>query len=359
VGSISNMSIVVTGGAGFIGTNFVLDWLAQCDEPVINLDKLTYAGNLENLASVQGDARHIFVQGDIGDTALVGGLLAEHRPRAVINFAAESHVDRSIHGPSEFIQTNIVGTFYLLESVRAYWEALEGEAKESFRYLHVSTDEVYGSLMIDAPAFSETSRYEPNSPYSASKAAGDHLVRAYHHTYDLPVLTTNCSNNYGPYHFPEKLIPLCILNALAGKALPIYGDGRQIRDWLYVKDHCSAIRLVLEGGRVGETYNIGGWSEKANLDVVETLCAILDELSPRIDGRSYKSQISFVKDRPGHDRRYAINAGKLALELGWKPQETFETGISKTVVWYLENQSWVTNVTSGTYRNWIGKQYGT
>jgi dTDP-glucose 4,6-dehydratase len=260
------MSIVVTGGAGFIGANFVLDWLVQRDEPVINLDKLTYAGNLENLASLQGDARHIFVQGDIGDTALVGGLLAEHRPRAVINFAAESHVDRSIHVPSEFIQTNIVGTFYLLESVRAYWEALEGEAKERFRYLHVSTDEVYGSLTKDAPAFSETSRYEPNSPYSASKAAGDHLVRAYHHTYELPVLTTNCSNNYGPYHFPEKLIPLCILNALAGKALPIYGDGRQIRDWLYVRDHCSAIRLVLEGGRVGETYNIGGWSEKANLD---------------------------------------------------------------------------------------------
>ncbi len=359
MGSISNMSIVVTGGAGFIGANFVLDWLVQRDEPVINLDKLTYAGNLENLASLQGDARHIFVQGDIGDTALVGGLLAEHRPRAVINFAAESHVDRSIHVPSEFIQTNIVGTFYLLESVRAYWEALEGEAKERFRYLHVSTDEVYGSLTKDAPAFSETSRYEPNSPYSASKAAGDHLVRAYHHTYDLPVLTTNCSNNYGPYHFPEKLIPLCILNALAGKALPIYGDGRQIRDWLYVRDHCSAIRLVLEGGRVGETYNIGGWSEKANLDVVETLCAILDGLKPRIDGRSYKSQIAFVKDRPGHDRRYAINAGKLALELGWKPQETFETGINKTVVWYLENQSWVANVTSGTYRNWIGKQYGT
>jgi dTDP-glucose 4,6-dehydratase len=358
VGSISNMSIVVTGGAGFIGANFVLDWLAQCDEPIINLDKLTYAGNLENLASLQSDARHIFVQGGIGDTVLVDGLLAKHRPRAVINFAAESHVDRSIHGPNEFIQTNIVGTFYLLESVRAYWQALEGEAKEGFRYLHVSTDEVYGSLTNDAPAFSETSRYEPNSPYSASKAAGDHLVRAYHHTYGLPVLTTNCSNNYGPYHFPEKLIPLCILNALAGKALPIYGDGRQIRDWLYVKDHCSAIRLVLEGGRVGETYNIGGWSEKANLDVVETLCAILDELKPRIDGRSYKSQIAFVKDRPGHDRRYAINAGKVALELGWKPQETFETGIKKTVVWYLENQSWVTNVTSGTYRNWIGKQYG-
>ncbi len=353
------MSILVTGGAGFIGANFVLDWLAQRDEPVINLDKLTYAGNLENLVSLQGDGRHIFVQGDIGDTALVDGLLTKHRPRAVLNFAAESHVDRSIHGPSEFIQTNIVGTFYLLESVRAYWEALEGEAKEGFRYLHVSTDEVYGSLTKDAPAFSETNRYEPNSPYSASKAASDHLVRAYHHTYGLPVLTTNCSNNYGPYHFPEKLIPLCILNAVAGKTLPIYGDGRQIRDWLYVKDHCRAICLVLEEGRVGETYNIGGWNEKANLDVVETLCTIMDDMKPRNDGRSYKSQIAFVKDRPGHDRRYAINASKLERELGWKPHETFETGIKKTVVWYLENQSWVTNVTSGSYRNWIGKQYGT
>ncbi len=353
------MSILVTGGAGFIGTNFVLDWLAQRDEPVINLDKLTYAGNLENLASLRGDARHIFVQGDIGDTALVDGLLAKHRPRAVLNFAAESHVDRSIHGPSEFIQTNIVGTFYLLESVRAYWEALEGEAKEGFRYLHVSTDEVYGSLTKDAPAFSETNRYEPNSPYSASKAASDHLVRAYHHTYGLPVLTTNCSNNYGPYHFPEKLIPLCILNAVAGKTLPIYGDGRQIRDWLYVKDHCSAIGLVLENGRVGETYNIGGWNEKTNLDVVETLCAILDELKPRIDGRSYKTQITFVKDRPGHDRRYAINASKLERELGWKPQETFETGLRKTIAWYLDNERWVTNVTSGTYLTWMGKHYGT
>ncbi|NGZ94839.1 MAG: dTDP-glucose 4,6-dehydratase [Nitrospira sp. WS110] len=353
------MSILVTGGAGFIGANFVLDWLAQHEEPVINLDKLTYAGNLENLAGLQGDARHILVRGDIGDAALVGKLLAEHRPRAVINFAAESHVDRSIHGPSEFIQTNIVGTFSLLESVRAYWEGLTGDTKACFRFLHVSTDEVYGSLRADAPAFSETSRYEPNSPYSASKAAGDHLVRAYHHTYGVPVLTTNCSNNYGPFHFPEKLIPLCILNALAGKPLPIYGDGRQIRDWLYVKDHCSAIRLVLEGGRVGETYNIGGWNEVANLDVVEKLCAILDKLKPRGDGRSYKSQIAFVKDRPGHDRRYAINASKLEGELGWKPQETFETGLTKTVLWYLENQSWVTNVTSGVYRNWISRQYGT
>jgi dTDP-glucose 4,6-dehydratase len=353
------MSILVTGGAGFIGANFVLDWLAQHEEPVINLDKLTYAGNLENLASLQGDARHIFVHGDIGDSVLVSGLLTKHQPRAVINFAAESHVDRSIHGPREFIQTNIVGTFSLLESVRAHWEGLTGDTKACFRFLHVSTDEVYGSLRADAPAFSETSRYEPNSPYSASKAAGDHLVRAYHHTYGVPVLTTNCSNNYGPYHFPEKLIPLCILNALAGKPLPIYGDGRQIRDWLYVKDHCGAIRLVLEGGRVGETYNIGGWNEVANLDVVEKLCAILDKLKPRGDGRSYKSQIAFVKDRPGHDRRYAINASKLEGELGWKPQETFETGLTKTVLWYLENQSWVTNVTSGVYRNWISRQYGT
>ncbi|MEK6532983.1 MAG: dTDP-glucose 4,6-dehydratase [Nitrospirota bacterium] len=352
------MSILVTGGAGFIGANFVLDWLAQTDEPVINLDKLTYAGNLESLAGLQGDARHIFVRGDIGEPALVSRLLAEHRPRAIINFAAESHVDRSIHGPGEFIQTNIVGTFHLLESVRAYWNALEGEAKERFRFLHVSTDEVYGSLTNDAPAFSEMNRYEPNSPYSASKAASDHLVRAYHHTYGLPVLTTNCSNNYGPYHFPEKLIPLCILNALSGKPLPIYGDGRQIRDWLYVKDHCHAIRRVLEVGRPGDTYNVGGWNEKANLDVVQTLCAILDELQPRADGRSYTSQITFVKDRPGHDRRYAIDAGKLERELGWKPQETFDTGIRKTVQWYLANQSWVANVTSGAYRNWIGAQYG-
>jgi dTDP-glucose 4,6-dehydratase len=352
------MSIIVTGGAGFIGANFVLDWLARHDELIINLDKLTYAGNLENLASVQGDARHIFMRGDIGETALVDQLLAEHRPRAVINFAAESHVDRSIHGPAEFIQTNIVGTFHLLESVRAYWEALEGEAKDRFRFLHVSTDEVYGSLPNDAPAFRETNRYEPNSPYSASKAAGDHLVRAYYHTYGLPVLTTNCSNNYGPYHFPEKLIPLCILNALAGKSLPIYGDGQQIRDWLYVRDHCGAIRLVLEGGRVGEIYNVGGWNEKANLEVVQALCAILDDLQPRADGRSYKSQITFVKDRPGHDRRYAIDSSKLEHELGWKPQETFETGLRKTVAWYLDNQRWVANVTSGAYRDWLGRQYG-
>ena len=352
------MSILVTGGAGFIGANFVLDWLAHTDESVINLDKLTYAGNLESLAGLRGDARHVFVHGDIGDSALVDRLLAEHRPRAIVNFAAESHVDRSIHGPEDFIQTNIVGTFHLLESVRAYWNRLDGEAKERFRFLHVSTDEVYGSLARGAPAFSETNRYEPNSPYSASKAASDHLVRAYHHTYGLPVLTTNCSNNYGPYQFPEKLIPLCILNALSGKPLPIYGDGQQIRDWLYVTDHCRAIRRVLEAGRPGETYNVGGWNEKANLDVVQTLCAILAELRPRADGRSYTAQITFVKDRPGHDRRYAIDAGKLERELGWKPQETFETGIRKTVQWYLDNQSWVANVTSGAYRNWIGTHYG-
>jgi dTDP-glucose 4,6-dehydratase len=351
-------NLLVTGGAGFIGSNFVLDWLAQSDEPVINLDALTYAGNLENLASLSGDPRHIFVKGDIGDFGLVGKLLAEYQPRAVLNFAAESHVDRSIHGPEDFIQTNIVGTFRLLEAVRAYWNGLEGQAKENFRFLHVSTDEVYGSLDKDDPAFAETNRYEPNSPYSASKAASDHLVRAYHHTYGLPVLTTNCSNNYGPYHFPEKLIPLVIHNALAGKPLPIYGDGQQIRDWLYVKDHCSAIRRVLEAGRVGEVYNIGGWNEMPNLDVVHTLCAILDELSPRADGKAYKEQITYVKDRPGHDRRYAIDASKIERELGWKPAETFETGIRKTVQWYLDNQAWVSNVTSGAYKNWVGKHYG-
>jgi dTDP-glucose 4,6-dehydratase len=352
------MTILVTGGAGFIGSNFVLDWLAQSDEKVINLDALTYAGNLENLATVDGDSRHVFIKGDIGDFDLVAKLLAEHQPRAIVNFAAESHVDRSIHGPEDFIQTNIVGTFRLLEAVRAYWNALEEGAKASFRFLHVSTDEVYGSLAKDDPAFAETNRYEPNSPYSASKAASDHLVRAYHHTYGLPVLTTNCSNNYGPYHFPEKLIPLVIHNALAGKPLPIYGDGQQIRDWLYVKDHCSAIRRVLEAGRLGETYNIGGWNEKPNLDVVHTLCAILDELSPRADGKPYVEQITYVKDRPGHDRRYAIDATKIERELGWKPAETFETGIRKTVQWYLEHQDWVSNVTSGAYQNWVGKNYG-
>lgn len=350
--------ILVTGAAGFIGSNFVIDWLAQSDEVVINLDALTYAGNLENLATLEGDVRHIFVKGDIGDFDLLTKLLAEHQPRAVVNFAAESHVDRSIHGPEDFIQTNIVGTFRLLEAVRAYWGTLDGDAKAAFRFLHVSTDEVYGSLEKDDPAFREDNRYEPNSPYSASKAASDHLVRAYHHTYGLPVLTTNCSNNYGPYHFPEKLIPLVIHNALAGKPLPVYGDGQQIRDWLYVKDHCSAIRRVLEAGRPGETYNVGGWNEKPNLEVVHTLCAILDELSPRADGKPYREQITYVKDRPGHDRRYAIDATKIERELGWKPAETFETGIRKTVRWYLDNQAWVENVTSGAYREWLGKQYG-
>nr|VFJ64415.1 MAG: dTDP-glucose 4,6-dehydratase [Candidatus Kentron sp. FW] len=335
---ISHM-ILITGGAGFIGSNFVLDWLARGDESVINLDKLTYAGNPENLATLGGDARHIFVKGDIGNSDLVGYLLAEHNPRAVLNFAAESHVDRSIYGPEDFIQTNIVGTFRLLEAARVYWNGLDASAKAHFRFLQVSTDEVYGSLAEDEPAFKESHRYEPNSPYSASKAASDHLVRAYCHTYGLPVVTTNCSNNYGPYQFPEKLIPLCIHNALAGKPLPIYGDGRQIRDWLYVKDHCSAIRRVLEAGRLGETYNVGGWNEEANLDVVKTLCAVLDELHPRADGISYATQITFVEDRPGHDRRYAIDAAKLEHELGWKPAETFETGIRKTVRWYLASEA--------------------
>ncbi len=349
--------ILVTGAAGFIGSNFVLDWLAHGDEGVVNLDKLTYAGNLENLASLEGDARHSFVQGDIGDRTLVAALLERYQPRAVVNFAAESHVDRSIHGPEDFIQTNVVGTFHLLEAVRAYWNGLTGEGKSAFRFLHVSTDEVYGSLGKDDPAFSETHRYEPNSPYSASKAASDHLVRAYHHTYGLPVLTTNCSNNYGPYHFPEKLIPLMIVNALAGKPLPVYGDGQQIRDWLYVKDHCSAIRCVLAKGRLGEVYNIGGWNEKANLDIVRTVCGLLDELRPRAGGRSYGEQITFVTDRPGHDRRYAIDARKIERELGWKPAETFETGIRKTVQWYLDNQSWVNHVLSGSYRQWVEQNY--
>ena len=349
--------ILVTGGAGFIGGNFVLDWVAQHDEPVVNLDKLTYAGNLETLAPLQGNPRHIFVQGDIGDKALLAKLLAEHQPRAVINFAAESHVDRSIHGPEDFIQTNIVGTFHLLESVRAYYNGLDDAAKAAFRFLHVSTDEVYGTLAPDAPAFTEQHPYEPNSPYSASKAASDHLVRAYHHTYGLPVLTTNCSNNYGPYHFPEKLIPLMIVNALAGKPLPVYGDGMQVRDWLYVKDHCSAIRRVLEAGRVGETYNIGGWNEKPNIEIVQRICALLDEKRPRADGTSYAGQITHVQDRPGHDRRYAIDARKIERELGWRPAETFESGIAKTVQWYLDNPQWVQNVQSGAYREWVSRQY--
>ena len=349
--------IFITGGAGFIGSNFVLDWLGAGDEPVINLDQLTYAGNLENLASLQKDARHTFVKGDIGDQSLVAQLLAEHQPRAVLNFAAESHVDRSIHGPEDFIQTNVVGTLRLLEAVRAYWGGLQPEAKANFRFLHVSTDEVYGSLSKDEPAFAETHRYEPNSPYSASKAASDHLVRAWHHTYGMPVLTTNCSNNYGPYHFPEKLIPLMIVNALAGKPLPVYGDGMQVRDWLYVKDHCSAIRRVLQAGRVGEVYNVGGWNEKPNLDIVHTVCALLDELRPRTDGQPYKTQITYVKDRPVHDRRYAIDASKIERELGWKPAETFDTGIRKTVQWYLAHPDWVANVQSGSYREWIAAQY--
>jgi dTDP-glucose 4,6-dehydratase len=375
------MTLLVTGGAGFIGANFVLDWLASSAEPIINLDKLTYAGNPETLASLKGDARHQLVQGDIGDPALVSHLLAEHQPRAVVNFAAESHVDRSIHGPGEFIETNIVGTFRLLESVRGYWLQLPREnmdrfvprddgadviaskarqfmvTQQGFRFLHVSTDEVYGSLAKYDPAFAETNRYEPNSPYSASKAASDHLVRAWHHTYGLPVLTTNCSNNYGPYHFPEKLIPLMIVNALAGKSLPVYGDGMQVRDWLYVKDHCSAIRRVLEAGRLGETYNVGGWNEKPNIEIVKTVCALLDELRPRADGKPYAEQITYVTDRPGHDRRYAIDARKLQAELGWKPAETFETGIRKTVEWYLANPDWVRNVQSGAYREWVAKQY--
>jgi len=352
------MTILVTGGAGFIGSCFVRDWLAQSNEALVNLDKLTYAGNLANLAGLAADARHVFVQGDIGDTALLAGLLAQHQPRAVINFAAESHVDRSIHGADDFIQTNVVGTFRLLEAVRAYWGSLQGAARQDFRLLHVSTDEVYGSLSPADAAFAETNRYEPNSPYAATKAASDHLVRAWHHTHGLPVLTTNCSNNYGPYHFPEKLIPLVIHHALAGKPLPIYGDGQQVRDWLYVGDHCSAIRAVLAGGRLGETYNIGGWNEKANLEVVHTLCKLLDDMQPRSDGQSYATQITFVTDRPGHDRRYAIDARKIEQELGWRPAETFETGLAKTVRWYLDNAQWVQDVTSGAYRDWVGQQYG-
>lgn len=349
--------ILVTGGAGFIGANFILDWLREGDEPVLNLDKLTYAGNQETLAELVGDPRYAFVQGDIGDKTLIDSLLLTHRPLAVINFAAESHVDRSIHGPGEFIQTNIVGTFNLLESVRAYFGTMTDTEKSAFRFLHVSTDEVYGSLTKDDPAFTETNRYEPNSPYSASKAASDHLVRAYQHTYGLPVLTTNCSNNYGPYQFPEKLIPLMIVNALAGKPLPIYGDGQQIRDWLYVADHCAAIRCVLASGKLGETYNIGGWNEKPNIEIVHAIIGLLDELRPRVDGKSFREQITYVTDRPGHDRRYAIDATKIERELGWKPAETFETGIRKTVQWYLDNQPWIANVQSGAYREWVEKNY--
>ncbi|NGZ06347.1 MAG: dTDP-glucose 4,6-dehydratase [Magnetococcales bacterium] len=352
------MTILVTGGAGFIGGNFVLDWCGVTDEPVVNLDKLTYAGNLETLAPLREHPGHTFVHGDIGDRNRVEQLLTRYTPRAVLNFAAESHVDRSIHGPGDFIQTNIVGTYNLLETVRSYWHGLSSANRKEFRFLQISTDEVYGSLSPSDPAFTETNRYEPNSPYSASKAASDHLVRAWHHTYGIPVLTTNCSNNYGPYHFPEKLIPLMIVNALAGKTLPVYGDGMQVRDWLYVKDHCRAIRRVLEAGEPGETYNIGGWSEKTNLEIVHTLCALLDALRPKPDGCSYKRQIIFVADRPGHDRRYAINARKMEHALGWKPMETFETGIRKTVQWYLSNPEWVQNVQSGAYRAWVTKQYG-
>ena len=349
--------ILVTGGAGFIGSNFVLDWCKSSQEGVVNLDKLTYAGNLHNLESLQGNPQHTFAQGDIADGALVGDLLAKHHIRAVVHFAAESHVDRSIHGPEDFIQTNIVGTFRLLETVRAYWGGLDADKKTAFRYLHVSTDEVYGSLKATDAPFTEKNTYEPNSPYSASKAASDHLTRAYHHTYGLPVLTTNCSNNYGPLHFPEKLIPLMIVNALAGKPLPIYGDGMQIRDWLYVSDHCSAIRRVLEAGTPGEVYNIGGWNEKPNIDIVHTVCDLLDGLRPKADGSSYKTQITTVKDRPGHDRRYAIDASKIHQQLGWKPAETFDTGIRKTVQWYLDNAGWVAQVQSGAYRDWVEKQY--
>jgi dTDP-glucose 4,6-dehydratase len=350
------MTILVTGGAGFIGGNFVLDWIAQTEEPVVNLDKLTYAGNLETLSSLQGNPRHVFVEGDICDRVLIDDLLAKHKPRAIVHFAAESHVDRSIHGPGEFVRTNVEGTFALLEAARAYWSGLEGEAKAGFRFHHISTDEVYGSLGPKDPPFTETNNYEPNSPYSASKAASDHLVRAWFHTYGLPVTTTNCSNNYGPYHFPEKLIPLMIVNALAGKPLPIYGDGQQIRDWLYVKDHCSAIRVVLERGKPGETYNVGGWNEKPNLEIVRTVCALLDELKPDPAG-SYARLITYVTDRPGHDRRYAIDARKIERELGWKPAETFESGIRKTVQWYLDNQAWVRNVQSGAYRDWVARNY--
>ena len=350
--------ILVTGGAGFIGSNFVIDWLAASGERVVNLDKLTYAGNVRNLDCLTGNPRHTFVRGDIANRSLVEGLLSEHKVRAVVHFAAESHVDRSIHGPGDFVDTNIVGTFHLLEATRAYWSALPPTEKEAFRFLHVSTDEVFGTLSASDPPFAETNQYRPNSPYAASKAASDHLVRGHHHTYGLPVLTTNCSNNYGPWQFPEKLIPLIIANALAGKPLPIYGDGMQVRDWLYVGDHCSAIRRVLDAGRLGEVYCVGGSSEKPNIEVVKTLCAILDKERPRPDGSPYASLITYVKDRPGHDRRYAIDARKISAELGWKPAETFETGMRKTVCWYLDHQDWVADVTSGGYRDWIAKHYG-
>ncbi len=349
--------ILITGGAGFIGSNFILDWLRNTDEPVVNLDKLTYAGNLNNLAALSGDSRYVFVKGDIGDVNLVKGLLATYQPRTVLHFAAESHVDRSIDGPEDFISTNIVGTFRLLESVRGYWSELAPAGKATFRFLHVSTDEVYGSLGESDPQFSETTPYAPNSPYSASKAASDHLVRAYFHTYGLPTITTNCSNNYGPFQFPEKLVPLVINNALSGGSLPIYGDGQNVRDWLYVGDHCAAICRVLERGRVGETYNIGGKNEKTNVAVVASICEMLDELKPRADGLGYAKQITFVKDRPGHDRRYAIDARKIENALDWKPTETFESGLRKTIQWYLNNGNWIADVVSGQYQQWIDQNY--
>jgi dTDP-glucose 4,6-dehydratase len=355
------MTLLVTGGAGFIGSNFVLDWLAQSDEPVVNLDKLTYAGNAANLAALAGDRRHSLIRGDICDRTQVASLLKQHRPRAVVHFAAESHVDRSIHGPAEFIQTNVVGTFSLLDEARAYWQALPEGERAAFRFLHVSTDEVYGSLGRDDPAFSETTAYAPNSPYSASKAGSDHLVRAYHHTYGMPVLTTNCSNNYGPFQFPEKLIPLMILNATRGKPLPVYGDGGNVRDWLFVGDHCSAIRRALEAGRPGEVYNIGGNSERTNLEVVHRLCELLDRLRPRAASSSrgtHKDLIKFVTDRPGHDRRYAIDARKISAELGWKPAQTFESGLERTVQWYLDHADWIAGIESGAYQNWINLNYG-
>jgi dTDP-glucose 4,6-dehydratase len=348
--------ILVTGGAGFIGANFVLDWIAREGTPVITLDKLTYAGNLANLASLKNDARHVFAKGDINDRALVAGLLKRYQPQAIVHFAAESHVDRSIHGPGEFVQTNIVGTFSLLEEARAYWSGLAQTEKAKFRFLHVSTDEVYGSLGNSDPAFSETTPYAPNSPYAASKAGSDHLVRAWHHTYGLPVITTNCSNNYGPLQFPEKLIPLMILNALAGKPLPVYGDGKNVRDWLYVGDHCAGIRAALARGKPGETYNIGGNSEKTNLEVVHALCAILDEMHPA--GAPHAKLITFVEDRAGHDWRYAINAEKIKREIGWGPTKTFSTGLRETVQWYLSNTDWIRNVTSGDYRKWVDLNYG-
>ncbi|GAA3099337.1 dTDP-glucose 4,6-dehydratase [Rhizobium viscosum] len=352
------MTILITGGAGFIGSNFALDWVRTSVEQIVNVDKLTYAGNLSNLDSLRDNHNHVFVRADINDYSVVLNLLQTYKVRAILNFAAESHVDRSIHGPRDFIETNIVGTFNLLEAARAYWGELAEPERQKFRFLHVSTDEVYGTLTAAQPAFTEMNQYQPNSPYAASKAASDHLVRAYCHTYGLPVITTNCSNNYGPYQFPEKLIPLTIHRALSGKELPVYGDGQQVRDWLYVKDHCSALRRVLEVGAVGEVYNIGGNNEKTNLDVVKVICALLDELKPRADRQLYELRVAFVADRPGHDRRYAIDATKLATQISWQPDETFESGIRKTVEWYMGNQAWTEAIVNGEYRTWLEKQYG-